>query len=315
MLTNNPLVSIIIPVYNGSNFLENAIRCALDQDYSNLEIIVVNDGSNDNGKTEKIARSFGDKIRYYYKENGGVSSALNYGISVMRGDYFSWLSHDDSYSSSKISDAIDILNSQKKIGTRCVAFTDGYFISSSGKCIRKFKQFFKHSGYYSGLEVIKAMTSKGTLNGCCMTIPRSAFEEIGYFDESLRYSQDALMWYRLFLSGYGLVVDHKENVMYRLHDKQTSQLRRDLYEHDSQIIAKELAPLLLKADATGHILYDYMIRLTKHRCQAAFQYLKQYAVDHNALSTGLCFRLNFFVFFGGLRYYSVRTLKRFLLHS
>jgi len=97
MPNNNPKVSIVIPVYNGSNYLHEAIDSALAQTYKNVEIIVVNDGSTDDGKTEAIAKSYGDKIRYYYKKNGGVSSALNLGISNMSGDYFAWLSHDDIY--------------------------------------------------------------------------------------------------------------------------------------------------------------------------------------------------------------------------
>ena len=98
----DPLVSIIIPVYNGTNYLREAIDSALGQTYSNCEIIVVNDGSNDNGETEKMALAFGDKIRYFSKGNGGVSTALNLGINNMRGDYFSWLSHDDLYTTEKI---------------------------------------------------------------------------------------------------------------------------------------------------------------------------------------------------------------------
>ena len=63
----NPLVSIIIPVYNGSEYLAQAINSALNQTYKKVEILVVNDGSNDGGATEKIALSYGDKIRYFYK--------------------------------------------------------------------------------------------------------------------------------------------------------------------------------------------------------------------------------------------------------
>ena len=61
-----PLVSIIIPVYNGSDFIHEAINSALNQTYKNLEIIVVNDGSNDNGETEKIINSYGKKIKYFF---------------------------------------------------------------------------------------------------------------------------------------------------------------------------------------------------------------------------------------------------------
>jgi hypothetical protein len=73
-----PRVSIIIPVYNGSNFLAEAIDSALAQTYQNTEVIVVNDGSTDRGATRAIAASYGDRIRYLEKENGGVASALNY---------------------------------------------------------------------------------------------------------------------------------------------------------------------------------------------------------------------------------------------
>ena len=91
----DPKVSIIIPVYNGANYVSEAIDSALAQTYKNIEIIVVNDGSSDDGATEKIAKSYGDRIRYFAKENGGVSSALNFGIRQMTGEWFSWLSHDD----------------------------------------------------------------------------------------------------------------------------------------------------------------------------------------------------------------------------
>ena len=64
----NPLVSIVIPVYNGSNYMQEAIDSALAQTYENIEVIVVNDGSTDN--TDEIARSYGDKIKYFVKENG-----------------------------------------------------------------------------------------------------------------------------------------------------------------------------------------------------------------------------------------------------
>ena len=105
-LNQLPLVSIIIPVYNGGNFLRDAIESALNQTYPNIEVIVVNDGSDDCGETEKIASDFVGKIVYLSKENGGVSSALNFGIQQMKGDFFSWLSHDDLYVETKIEEQL-----------------------------------------------------------------------------------------------------------------------------------------------------------------------------------------------------------------
>ncbi len=97
-----PRVSIIIPVYNGADYLREAIESALTQSYSNCEVIVVNDGSADNGETNAIARAYGERIRYFQKENGGAASALNYGVRQMTGEFFAWLSHDDLYLPDKI---------------------------------------------------------------------------------------------------------------------------------------------------------------------------------------------------------------------
>ena len=82
--------------------MRDAIDSALAQTYDNYEVIVVNDGSTDDGKTDAIAKSYGDKIRYFHKKNGGVSTAINYGVKHMTGEYFSWLSHDDIYMPDKL---------------------------------------------------------------------------------------------------------------------------------------------------------------------------------------------------------------------
>ena len=111
----NPLVSIVIPVYNGSNYLKEAIDSALGQTYKNIEVIVINDGSTDDNLTRNIALSYVDDIKYYEKENGGVASALNFGISKMEGNYFSWLSHDDVYKLEKIEKQILFISKNKKI--------------------------------------------------------------------------------------------------------------------------------------------------------------------------------------------------------
>jgi glycosyltransferase involved in cell wall biosynthesis len=114
-----PLVTIVIPVYNGADYLEDAINSALNQTYKNIEIIVVNDGSTDYGKTEAIANAYSDRVRYFTKRNGGVSSALNFGIDKMTGEYFSWLSHDDLYFPEKIEKQVNFI--EKNYDVKVVA--------------------------------------------------------------------------------------------------------------------------------------------------------------------------------------------------
>src|SRR5689334_22845299 len=109
MADMNPKVSIIIPVYNGSNYLHEAIDSALAQTYKNIEVIVVNDGSTDEGATDKVALSYGDRITYISKQNGGVSTALNVGIQSSTGVFIAWLSHDDVFLPHKIELQVDVM--------------------------------------------------------------------------------------------------------------------------------------------------------------------------------------------------------------
>lgn len=309
----NPLVSIIIPVFNGANYLADAIDSALNQTYENLEVLVVNDGSNDDGATEKIAQSYGNRIRYFRKDNGGVSSALNFGIRNMRGTYFSWLSHDDLYCETKVADAIKLLKKGTDLTCDCIAYTGCVLIDRNGTRLKNYGMPFESDRLYSSDEVLAIMTASGTLNGCCMLIPRTAFDRVSFFHEGLRYSQDSLMWYLLFLSGYTLISDHKKNVMYRLHSGQTSQIRRDLFESDSLSIAKILAPMLSEKDKTGTLYYSYTKRLTKNRSTDAIRYLMQFSAEHQVLSASRQMKLKIAGMLGAVRYCTVSILKKCLI--
>jgi glycosyltransferase involved in cell wall biosynthesis len=88
-----PLVSIIVPAYRQAKYLSGAIDCVLRQSYQPLELIVVNDGSDDD--TEAVARGYGDRLQYIYQPNRGPSAARNAGIHVARGRYLHFLDADD----------------------------------------------------------------------------------------------------------------------------------------------------------------------------------------------------------------------------
>lgn len=94
------LVSIIIPVYNSANTIEKTLESVLIQDYHNIELIVVNDGSTDN--TEEIIKKYGKRIKYFYQENAGVSTARNLGFSKSNGKYIQYLDSDDLLAKGKL---------------------------------------------------------------------------------------------------------------------------------------------------------------------------------------------------------------------
>jgi glycosyltransferase involved in cell wall biosynthesis len=210
-------VSIIIPVYNGSNYLRIAIESALSQDYSNIEIIVINDGSSDENKTRNIALTYIDKIRYFEKENGGVASALNLGISKMEGDYFSWLSHDDLYKPNKISSQISYLLNTKLNSKNIILYSDFSLVNENGV-------IFWNSDLSSSLNYSFRiwLTLFSQLNGCTLLIPKRAFDIVGGFDESLKHTQDYDLWGRLSYK-YEFVYVPINLVESRQHSEQDSR--------------------------------------------------------------------------------------------
>ena len=188
-----PLVSIIIPVYNGSKYLGEAIDSALAQTYKNIEIVVVNDGSTDNGKTEEIAKSYGDKIRYFSKPNGGVSSALNYAIKESKGEYISWVSHDDLIYPNKIEAQIEYLKNKNLLNKDVIVYSDHSMINKDGKLIEICQKQFDEFG-----EKTEYALLHGKINGITLLIPKKAYDTCGLFSEKLVAVQDYEMWERMF---------------------------------------------------------------------------------------------------------------------
>lgn len=214
-LQNNPKVTILIPVYNGSNFIKQAIQSAINQTYKNIEILVINDGSTDNGKTEKVIKEFGDKVKYIKKENGGVASALNLGIKEATGEYIAWLSHDDIYLPNKIEKEIKALEKLEDKNT--IIFSNFELIDENGITFSttNFTKNIRKEKFCQGIYPVL----KGAVNGCSILIPKICFEDAGYFKEELKTTNDYEMWIRLF-SKYPSYFIEDAIIKYRIHPNQ-----------------------------------------------------------------------------------------------
>lgn len=236
-----PRVSIIIPVYNGANYMRQAIDSALAQDYKNLEILVVNDGSTDGGETARIGESYGDRIRFLEKENGGVASALNLAIREMTGEYISWLSHDDVYAPQKISAQIRLLakNEDKTAVFSCGTRT----IDATGKTVGMHHPL----DFYpkKRLEHPLFALLHGSVSGCTLLIHKSHMERVGQFREDLRYTQDYELWFRL-LRGQPLRFARGMLVSTRVHREQDSKSAKQQYLNECDalwiMMMKTLSP-------------------------------------------------------------------------
>ena len=225
----NPKVVVIMPVYNGSNYMREAIDSALNQTYKNVEVVVINDGSTDGGKTDTIAKSYGDKIKYFVKENGGVSSALNFGIKYIQDNYkdayFCWLSHDDKYTPEKIEKEVKALKGHDKttvVFSNFSLFDDKGTIFAATHSEERIKED-QFKGIYPVL--------KGMVNGDTILVHQDVFNKCGYFDEVNTNAADYRMWLKVFAE-----FDHiflKEPLsLYRIHDQQDT-VKSPTYNEES----------------------------------------------------------------------------------
>lgn len=215
---NDPKVTIVIPVYNGAKYLKHAIDSALNQTYSDLEILVVNDGSSDSGRTERVAKSYADKVVYLDKENGGVSTALNLAIQKMTGEYFSWLSHDDTYEPNKIEVEVNYLKEKNLLHKKVIVYSDYYLIDVHGKVLSS-----AIKNHEELVEKPEYALLKGNINGLSLLIPKTAFDEYGGFDVNLKATQDYELW-RKMARTYELIHIPELLVSTRSHAKQVTNL-------------------------------------------------------------------------------------------
>ena len=243
-------MSVVIPVYNGANFLRDAIASALAQTWPEVEVIVVDDGSDDKGATIRVAESFGDRIRLISIEHGGVSAALNAGIGVMSGDLFAWLSHDDVYHPDKLRRQIAALDGHED---DAIAYSDYELVGPDlGRIKQKILPDVPPAGFRLWL------MAESALHGCTVLVPRSCFDG-ELFDERLATTQDYDMWFRL-ARDHRFVRVPEVLLKYRIHGRQESWLNPNRVEEGNRLLLgflAEMDPATIRAatDEAPSIVY------------------------------------------------------------
>lgn len=183
-----PRVSVVIPTYNRAHIVGEAIQSVLDQQYSNLELIVVDDGSGDD--TEQAVRPYLSKIKYLRKSNGGPASARNHGIAAASGEFVAFLDSDDLYLPGKL--ARQVRQFQEEPET--VLAYCWFLISDGDGRLRMGRRCRLHGSVYREL---LGECMKGPLYPSAVMIRRTAFEQAGTFDETMRIADDTDLFCRI----------------------------------------------------------------------------------------------------------------------
>lgn len=199
-----PLVSIILPVYNGARFLAESMGSAAAQTYRNFEIVVMDDGSTD--ESAMIAQSF-PKARYLYQANRGIADARNNAIAAAEGELLAFLDHDDLWAHNKLELQMRYLQAHPEVAlvlaNERLFFTHGY--SSPFWLNHKLMQS-DHLGLVPGTWLLR----------------KRVFEEVGPLDPRFRISDD-VDWFMRFLDAgfeYGVV---EETLLFkRMHGENAS---------------------------------------------------------------------------------------------
>ena len=181
-----PLVSVIIPTFNRAAFVREAIASVLAQDYARLEVIVVDDGSQDD--TAAVVRDCGAKVIYVQQAHAGVSAARNRGVAASHGGLIAFLDSDDLWLPQKVTAQVTLFSQQPQAQA---CYTDEIWIRQ-GVRVNPRQIHAKHAGWMFLHALPRCVISPSSI-----MLRRPLWERLGGFDESLPACEDYDLWLRL----------------------------------------------------------------------------------------------------------------------
>jgi len=184
-----PRISVLIPSYNRANLLPDAIQSVLAQTRPDFEILLIDDGSTDN--TREVVATFQDeRIRYTYRDNGGISAALNTGLNLARGEYVCRLDSDDCWLPTILEKHTAILDEHPDYG---VVYSKARAMTPDGK---PKTQILGAPAHFPG-NSFKSMLYGDFGCAIATTVRMECYQRVNGYDENLKVNVDWDMWIRL----------------------------------------------------------------------------------------------------------------------
>lgn len=246
----NPLISIIIPVYNSQETIKFVLQSIYNQTYKEVEVLLINDGSTD--QSEKIINEFSKtmRLKYIFQKNRGVSSARNLGLTLAQGDYIMFLDSDDFWENDKIEKQLGILQNNQNI--------DFLGANRDGK---KIKYFFLKK--FNELQPIskRLLLYKNFFMTSSVVFKRDIVSEVGFFNEKMSYSED---WeYFLRIANKFNCYLYNESLVYSITNKPAfghSGLSANLLKMEKGEL--ETLKLGYKLNIVGVLEYSFIVILS-----------------------------------------------------
>ncbi len=207
-----PKVSVIIPVYNGDRYIVQAVESVLNQTYTNWEIIVIDDGSQD--ETHRVLQPYFDRIRYIYQENQGVAAARNRGIKEATGNLIAFLDQDDFFLPDKLAAQVALFRGSSSLG---IVNSGWHLVNEQGEIISDIKPW----QYFPKLDLETWIVQMPVLPSAMM-FSRKWLEIAGGFNSDFDSVDDADLVIRLAVLGCEAAWLPQVTVGYRQHDKNVS---------------------------------------------------------------------------------------------
>jgi glycosyltransferase involved in cell wall biosynthesis len=208
-----PDVSVIIPVYRGSQYIAQALKSVFAQRFTAYEIIVINDGSPETEQIERELHPYMQQITYIKQENGGPSSARNAGILQAKGAYLAFLDCDDAWHPGYLAEQIALLRADPKLD---LIYCDALLIGTSPNAGKTVMEINPSRGAVTLESLLKLDCSVIT---SCTVVRRQCLLDAGLFDKDRRCCEDYDMWVRIADRGGRMAYQHKVLALRRLHSE------------------------------------------------------------------------------------------------
>ena len=223
----NPKVSIIIPTYNRAHLIGLTLESALRQTFNDYEVVVVDDGSQDN--TADVVRSIAPGARYVWQENIGIPEVLNVCVREARGEYISFLGSDDALAPSALEQEAAVLDANPSVG---LVHSAAWLMDEAGHLRQLLRPPFARAGYVrSGREEIADLLMSNHIVATTVMVRRRCFDECGFFDRRFGLYEDWNMWTRI-LRRWDAAYINEPLAFYRVHDGESGSIFRKANPRD-----------------------------------------------------------------------------------